>query len=441
MLGLGQQEFAQHYPQPGWVEHDAEEIWATQRAAAAEALRQAGLGAGGIAAIGIANQRETVVLWERATGRPLAPAIVWQDRRTAALCEALRAHEDEIRARSGLTLDPYFSASKIAWWLRERPDWRARAERGELAVGTIDSWLLHRLSGAHATDVTNASRTQLMNLHSGQWDERLLALWSIPAALLPAIHPSRHGFGFSAEFGAPIAGMAGDQQAALLGQACTQAGEAKATYGTGLFLLLHTGGAPLVSRHGLLATRAAQLDARPQFALEGAAFAAGSIVQWLRDGLGLIRESGEIEALAGSVADSAGVVLVPAFNGLGAPHWRPEARAALSGLTRGSTAAHVARAALEAIAFQCADLVDAMRADGMALEALRVDGGACANNLLMQLQADALGVPVERPALLEATARGAALLAGLQAPLAAERRFQPAATLDREAWRQALGRV
>ncbi len=453
LRALAQQAFRQSFPQPGWVEHDAEEILASQLATAREAL--AGVRPHEVAAIGITNQRETVVIWERASGRPLAPAIVWQDRRSAALCEQWReaGHEAEVRARSGLTLDPYFSASKIAWWLQQNPGWRARAEAGELAVGTIDSWLLWQLSEGrvHATDVTNASRTLLMDLRAGDWDEALLRLFGIPRALLPRILPSAADFGSTTLLGGRIAlrGVAGDQQAALFGQGCTQAGQAKNTYGTGCFLLAHTGTVPRTSQHGLLTTRAAQTGDQAQFALEGSVFIAGALVQWLRDGLGLIERSADIEALAASVERSEGVVVVPAFTGLGAPHWRPEARGALLGLSRGTTKAHIARAALEAIAFQNADLVDAMALDGAPLAELRVDGGAAANGLLMQLQADALQLPLLRPALQEATAWGAAALAGIgaglwpQAPqaLGALTRIDPQALLPREAWRRALRQV
>ncbi len=461
---VAQRAFAQHFPQPGWVEHEAEDIWATQLATAREAME--GVDPAEVAAIGLTNQRETVVLWERASGRALTRAVVWQDRRTAVHCQALRdaGHEPELRARTGLTLDPYFSATKIAAWLRERPDWRARAEAGELAVGTVDSWLLWRLTDGrvHATDSTNASRTLLMNLHTGAWDETLLRLFDVPAALLPRIEPSCADFGHTTLLGGRIAlrGVAGDQQAALFGQGCTRPGQAKNTYGTGCFLLMHTGTQALASQHGLLSTRAAQVDAQAQYALEGSVFMGGAIVQWLRDGLGMVRHSDEIEPLARSVPDSGGVVLVPAFTGLGAPHWRPEARGALLGLTRGSTRAHIARAALEAIALQCADLLDAMLRDaapaGLALQDLRVDGGACANGLLMQMQADLLGVPVLRPAMRERTALGAAALAAHGAGLwggetswggaESDERFLPQASASdlaplRTAWAQALQRV
>ncbi len=449
---LTQQPFAQAFPQPGWVEHDASEILASQLATARQALQ--GVDPAEVAAIGITNQRETVVLWERSSGRPLAPAIVWQDRRTADLCQQLReaGHEADLRERSGLTLDPYFSASKIAWWLQDA-GLRRRAEAGELAVGTIDSWLIWQLTEGrvHATDVTNASRTALMNLHSGDWDDVLLRLFDIPRALLPQILPSCADFGETRRFGGRIAlrGVAGDQQAALYGQGCTVAGQAKNTYGTGCFLLLHTGAEAKRSRHGLLTTRAAQRGDRAQFALEGSVFVAGALVQWLRDALGLFERSSDIEALAASVPSSDGVVIVPAFTGLGAPHWQPQARGAILGLTRGAGKAQIARAALEAIAFQCADLIDAMAFDGGQIRELRVDGGGTANTLLMQLQADAAQLPICRAAQPEATAWGAALLAGEQAGLWSgappqpepPRWFRPQAALPREAWRQALRQV
>jgi len=455
-----QQPFEQHFPQPGWVEHDPEAIWATQLDTARQAL--AGRRVADVAAIGLTNQRETVVLWERATGRALTRAIVWQDRRTAAACQALReaGHLDLVRQRTGLTLDPYFSASKIAWWLQQQPDWRARAERGELAVGTVDSWLLWRLTEGrvHATDVTNASRTLLMNLHSGEWDEELLRLFNIPRALLPEIRPSAADYGHTTLLGGQIAigGVAGDQQAALFGQGCVQPGQAKNTYGTGCFLLMHTGAQALLSSHGLLTTRAAQIGAAPAFALEGSVFMGGAVVQWLRDGLNMFASSAEVEALARSVPDSGGVIVVPAFTGLGAPYWQPEARGAILGLTRGSGQAQIARAALESIAFQSADVLDAMVKDassaGIALSELRVDGGASANDLLMQWQADLLGVPVWRPAVVESTAYGAAALAAAQAGVAlapassAGRRFEPQmgweqAAMRMAAWHAAVRRV
>ena len=423
VCGLAQQAFAQHFPAPDRVEHDPQDILRTQLDCAREALANAGVAAREVAAIGVANQRETTVLWERASGRALAPAIVWQDRRTAAECERLRAAgwAEDVRARTGLELDPYFSATKLAWLLDHVPDARERAERGELAFGTIDSWLVWHLSGGrlHVTDPGNAARTLLFNLHSMDWDPVLLERFRIPPALLPRVVASSGVCGETdpALFGAaiPIAGIGGDQQAATFGQACLSPGMAKNTYGTGCFLLMNTGHAPVASTNRLLSTVAwTGVDASPSYALEGSVFMGGAVVQWLRDGLGLVRRASEVEALAASVPDSGGVVLVPAFTGLGAPYWDPHARGTLLGLSRGSGAAHIARAALEAIAMQSVDLVDAMARDGAApLAELRVDGGAAANDLLMQMQADLLGVPVLRPRLLETTAFGAACLAAL----------------------------
>ena len=419
-----QKELRQIFPQPGWVEHDPHEIWQDQLDVAQAALRQAGLVARDIAAIGVTNQRETAVLWERSSGRPLHNALVWQDRRTAEACARLKTEGAEalVRKKTGLVLDPYFSATKLAWLLDHVPGARDRARRGELAFGTIDSWLAWNLSGGrlHVTDPTNASRTSLFDIHAGDWDEELLALFGIPREVLPRVMRSSALCGETAPdlFGGPIpiGGMAGDQQAALFGQACHGAGMAKNTYGTGCFLLMHTGDRAIASNNGLLATCAAQTGATREYALEGSVFIAGAAVQWLRDGLGLIRQASDIEALAASVPDAGGVVFVPAFAGLGAPHWNPHARGMLAGLTRGSTAAHIARATLEAIAFQSAELVQAMAADcGRPLAELRVDGGATANNLLMQFQADLLGVPVVRPRIQETTALGAAYLAGLAA--------------------------
>ena len=417
LLAVSQRELPQHFPQPGWVEHDAQEIWAHQMACAREAVAQAGVK---VAAIGITNQRETVVLWDRATGQPMHRALVWQDRRTAALCEQMKAQglEPRIRELTGLVLDPYFSATKLRWLLDHLPGARERAARGELAFGTIDSWLVWQLTGGqvHATDPSNASRTLLFDIHRGDWSDELLAAFDIPRALMPEVRPSAGDFGRAAEFGVPIAGIAGDQQAALFGQAALSPGQAKNTYGTGCFLLMHTGTQPHTSTQGLLTTRAAQVDATAQYALEGSVFVGGAVVQWLRDGLRAIGGSGEVQALAQSVPDAGGVMFVPAFAGLGAPYWRPEARGALLGLTRGTTQAHIARAALESIAFQSAAVLQAMNADvGAAdrLTELRVDGGASANDLLMQFQADLLGIPVLRPQVIETTALGAALLAGL----------------------------
>jgi glycerol kinase len=417
-----QQEFRQIFPHPGWVEHDPDEIWSSQLKVARRALARAGLKASDITAIGIANQRETTVLWERKSGRPVHNAIVWQDRRTAAACDMLkrRGKTRTVRSKTGLVLDPYFSATKLAWLLDSVPGLRLHAERGELAFGTVDSWLAWKLSGGglHVTDVSNASRTMLYNIHEGAWDDGLLALFRIPRSLLPQVLPSSHVYGETAKalFGSPvpIAGIAGDQQAALFGQGCHTPGMAKNTYGTGCFMLLNTGAEAVSSRHGLLTTSCAQSRSRPQYALEGSVFVAGAVVQWLRDGLGVIRASGEIEALASSVEDTGGVYLVPAFVGLGAPHWDAYARGTMLGLTRGTTRAHIARAALEAIAFQSAELLHAMQKDaGLQLKELRVDGGAAANGMLMQFQADILGVPVVRPMVLETTGLGAAYLAGL----------------------------
>jgi len=417
-----QQEFRQIFPHPGWVEHDPEDIWASQLSVARRALAQARLKAKDITALGIANQRETAIVWERKSGQPVHNAIVWQDRRTADACASLkrRGKTNIVRGKTGLVLDPYFSATKLAWLLDGIPGLRLHAERGELAFGTVDSWLAWKLSGGalHITDVSNAARTMLYDIHAGDWDEDLLALFRIPRALLPRVLPSSQVYGESAKnvFGAPIpiAGIGGDQQAALFGQACHSAGMAKNTYGTGCFMLLNTGANAVPSRHGLLTTRCAQTGSKPQYALEGGVFIAGAVVQWLRDGLGFIRSSAEIEALAASVEDTGGVYLVPAFVGLGAPYWDERARGTMVGLTRGTTRAHLVRAALEAIAYQSRDVVDCFRSDaGLALDALRVDGGACRNGFLVQLQADVLGVPVRRPPVLEVTALGAAALAGL----------------------------
>ncbi|HEX4944553.1 MAG TPA: glycerol kinase GlpK [Usitatibacteraceae bacterium] len=421
-ISVVQQEFRQIFPQPGWVEHDPEEIFATQRDVAARALAQAGLRSSDIAAVGIGNQRETTVLWDRATGRPLANAIVWQDRRTASRCDALRqaGHDAAFRDRTGLMLDPYFSGTKLAWLLDSIPGARARAERGELAFGTIDSWLAWRLTdgGAHVTDASNASRTLLFNIHDLDWDEELLGILDIPRAVLPRVNAAGEVVGKTRcaglPEGIPIAAMSGDQQAALFGQACHRAGLAKNTYGTGCFLLMNTGERPSASRHGLLTTVAWRRDEGAHYALEGGVFIGGAAVQWLRDGLGIIRSAAEVGPLAASVPDAGGVYFVPALAGLGSPYWDPHARGTIVGLTRGTTRAHLARATLEAIAFQSAELLAAMTADsGIALSELRVDGGATANDLLMQIQADLLGVPVVRPCVTETTALGAAYLAGI----------------------------
>ncbi len=454
-VALAQKELAQIFPQPGWVEHDPLVLWRDQLSVAREALTRAGLAASDITALGLTNQRETTVLWERASGRPLHNAIVWQDRRTSDDCARLRAEgvEPMIRRKTGLLLDPYFCASKLAWLLRHLPGARTRALRGELAFGTIDSWLIWNLTGGrlHVTDPSNASRTLLYDIHRGDWDDELLDLFDIPRALMPHIVPSSGLCGQTGPslLGAPIAigGIAGDQQAALFGQACQQPGMAKNTYGTGCFLLMHTGRQALTSQHGLLTTCTARVGDVQEYALEGSVFVGGAVVQWLRDGLGLIKHAADIEALAASVPDTAGVVFVPAFAGLGAPHWNPQARGTLTGLTRGSTAAHIARAALEAIAFQSAELMQAMQAEGTAaLSELRVDGGASSNDLLMQFQADLLGVPVVRSKNRETTALGAAYLAGLaagvwahRAEIAArwqpDRLFEPALTRDAAAAR------
>jgi glycerol kinase len=444
--GSGYVELPQHYPRPGWVEHDAEAIWDTTVQAIRDALAAARIAAAEIAAIGITNQRETVVLWERASGRPVHRAIVWQCRRTAAMCERLKAEgvEPELRRKTGLMLDPYFSGTKIRWLLDEVPGARDRAERGELAFGTVDSWLLWRLTGGavHATDPSNASRTLCFDIRALRWDDALCRTLGVPRAVLPEVKPSAGVFGETAAgvlpAGIPVTGIAGDQQAALFGQCCLEPGMAKNTYGTGCFLLLNTGRTPVVSERGLLTTVAWQLDGAVTYALEGSVFIAGAVVQWLRDGLGVIASAAESEAVATSVEDSGGVYLVPAFTGLGAPHWDPYARGVLVGLTRGTTRAHVTRAALEAVAYQNRDVLDAMSADaGARLRSLRVDGGAAANNFLCQFQADVLNVEVLRPAITETTAMGAAFLSGVGAGIwqtsdlagrwRLERRFTPSA--------------
>ena len=467
-VALAQQEFRQIFPQPGWVEHDPEEIWRSQLATAREAIIKAGLKAGDISAIGITNQRETTVVWNRRTGQPIYNAIVWQDRRGEPLCAQLReqGHAETIRNSTGLVVDAYFSASKIRWILDHVSGAHIAAAHGELAFGTIDSWLLWKLTGGrvHATDVSNASRSMLFDIRHNCWDASLLALLHVPDSLLPTVFPSSHVFGETdaALLGAaiPVAGIAGDQQSALFGQACFTPGLAKNTYGTGCFMLMHTGDKFQISRNGLLTTSAAQASAgRPEFALEGSVFIGGAVVQWLRDGLQAIQSSSEVQALAESVPDAGGVMFVPAFTGLGAPYWNAHARGTITGLTRGSTVAHIARAALESIAFQSAALLQAMSKDAQGAGAasvseLRVDGGACVNDLLMQFQADLLGIPVVRPQIIETTALGAAYLAGLatgiyknQAELSAmwqeERRFLP--TLDRkqaqglmDAWEHAV---
>jgi glycerol kinase len=421
--GSAARELTQHYPRPGWVEHDPEEIWQSVAAVVPSALTQAGIEARQLAAIGITNQRETSVLWERAGGRPLDSAIVWQDRRTADFCRLHQADEPWLMQRTGLVLDPYFSATKVRWLLERDPALRAAAEGGRAAFGTIDAFLVWRLTGGwvHATDVSNASRTLLLNLHTAAWDDELLRFFGVPRALLPEVRPSAadygvtHGLDFLPD-GIPIRGVAGDQQAALFGQRCFEPGEAKCTYGTGAFFLLHTGGRPTVSRHRLLATLAATTDARPQYALEGSVFIAGAAVQWLRDGLKLFQSADQVEALARQAEAGHEVIFVPALVGLGAPHWVPETRGTIFGLTRATGVAELARAALDGVAFQVVDLVDAAVADcGRELRELRVDGGMTRNDYFLQLQADLVGRPVLREAQAEATAFGAALLAGLKA--------------------------
>jgi glycerol kinase len=467
ILGLGQAPFTQHFPRPGWVEHDPMEIWSSTEAAIAAALREAGVTTRDLTAIGIANQRETLVAWDRASGEPAGPAIVWQDRRTAAICEefAAQGHEDAVRRLTGLTLDPYFSGSKLTWLFREQPELRRRAEAGKLAVGTVDSWLIWKLTGGkrHVTDYSNACRTLLFDIRKARWDEGMCDLFEVPRGVLPEALSSGSTFGptDSEVLGAsiPILGVAGDQQAALFGQGCFERGQAKNTYGTGCFLLAHMGDEPRLSRNRLLTSCAATEAGRPlEYALEGSVFVAGSLVQWLRDGLGIIARSDEIEELAASVEDAAGVTIVPAFTGLGAPYWDPHARGAILGLTRGTERAHIARAALEAIALSSATLIRAMADDlGEPLRELRVDGGAARNSLLMQMQADFSGIPVQRPENTETTAMGAAFLAGIGAGvwssrdevgtlMAPERRFEPAMTAAERsaritAWEAAVSRV
>jgi len=462
---LAQREFRQIFPQPGWVEHDAKEILTTQRAVAREAVRTSGIDLKSLMAVGITNQRETTIVWDRQSGEPIANAIVWQDRRTAPRCEELKqvGAESLVRERTGLVIDPYFSATKIAWLLDNVPGARARAERGELAFGTVDTWLAWHLTGnrTHVTDVSNASRTMLFNIHMNDWDAELLALLRVPRAILPDVHLSTHAFGMlpKGELGEPIVigGIAGDQQAATFGQGCHKAGMAKNTYGTGCFMLLHTGDRVIRSQSGLIATSCAQTAGR-EFALEGSVFVGGAVVQWLRDGLEFFSSSSQVEKLAAGVLDSGDVYLVPAFTGLGSPYWDPHARGAIVGLTRGTTRAHIARAALESIAFQSAELLEAMQKDSnQQLSELRVDGGAAANDLLMQFQADLLGVPVARPKVLETTALGAAYLAGLTVNLwksrdevashwQLDRRFEPSMSRDEAAaklarWREAVARA
>ena len=466
IAAVAQKEFEQIFPQPGWVEHDPDQIWATQSAVAIEAIGRAGAEVKDVAAIGITNQRETTIVWDRETGRPVCNAIVWQDRRTAEFCDRLKAdgHAPMITERTGLVVDAYFSGSKVAWILDNVPGARARAEDGRLAFGTVDSWLIWKLTGGkvHVTDVSNASRTMLFNISTLAWDDELLRLLGVPRSMLPEVRSSSEVYGqVTADLGLaglPIAGIAGDQQAALFGQMCVSPGLTKCTYGTGCFLLQNTGTTPVPSTNQLVTTVAWRVNGRTEYALEGSVFIGGAVVQWLRDGLGIIQRSADVEALASSVADAGGVYLVPAFAGLGAPHWDPYARGMVIGITRGTTAAHIARAAVESIAYQVGDLLDAVQKDsGIPLAELRVDGGAAGNDLLMQFQADLLGVPVVRPAVTETTALGAAYLAGLAVgfwPSAAaisgqwqvERRFEPAMSQGHSAklrarWREAVDRT
>ena len=420
--GIAQKALTPLFPQPGWVEQDANEIWSSQAAAVTEVLAQAGLSSTDVSALGITNQRETTLVWDRETGQPIYNAIVWQDRRTAPLCDTLKQQglETFFRDKTGLVIDPYFSGTKIRWLLDTVPGARAKAEAGRLAFGTVDTWLVWQLTQGkkHITDVTNASRTLLLNIQTGEWDQELLDVLHIPRQLLPEVRSSSEVYAETSTdllaTAVPMSGMAGDQHAALFGQMCTTPGMVKNTYGTGCFMLMQTGEQPIASQNHLLTTAAWRCDGRTQYALEGSVFMAGAVVQWLRDGLGIIKSSAEVETLAASVPDTGGVYLVPAFSGLGAPHWDPYARGSLFGLTRGSTAAHIARAALESIAYQSMDVLTAMEADaGLRLAQLRVDGGASVNNLLMQFQADILGVPVVRPKIAETTALGVAYLAGL----------------------------
>jgi glycerol kinase len=466
IAGMAQREFTQIFPKPGWVEHDPSEIWATQIGVATEVLGRAGLGPRDLAAIGITNQRETAIVWDRESGKPVYNAIVWQDRRTAEFCDQLKrdGHEALIRDKTGLVIDAYFSGSKVRWILDSVEGARARANAGALAFGTVDSWLVWQLTGGrtHITDVTNASRTMLFDIHTLDWDDELLRVLGVPRSMLPEVRSSSETYGHvSSSLGlgdVAVAGIAGDQQAALFGQMCVTPGLTKNTYGTGCFLLQNTGETPVPSKNRLVTTVAWQIGGRTQYALEGSVFIGGAVVQWLRDGLGIIRQSAEVEALAGSVPDSGGVYLVPAFAGLGAPHWDPYARGTIVGITRGTTAAHIARAAVESIAFQVADLLEAVQDDsGIPLAELRVDGGAAVNDAMLQLQADLLSVPVVRPKVTETTALGAAYLAGLAVGVwdseatvskqwQVDRRFEPAVPEDvaarrRAEWREALERA
>jgi glycerol kinase len=464
IVSVAQKEFPQIFPKPGWVEHDPRDIWSSQAGVAAEALTKAGLAAADVAGIGITNQRETTVVWDRATGEPICNAIVWQDRRTAPACDRLRARKLErvIRRKTGLVIDAYFSGTKVQWILQNVKGARAKAKAGQLAFGTVDSWLVWNLTGGkvHVTDASNASRTMLFDITKGDWDDELLKLFDVPRSMLPEVRSSSEVYGHTTLLGAPIpiAGIAGDQQAALFGQACVKPGMVKNTYGTGCFMLMNTGTKRITSKHNLLTTVAWRIGDRTEYALEGSIFIAGAVVQWLRDGLLFFRSAPEVEALAASVSDTGGVYLVPAFAGLGAPHWNQDARGTIVGLTRGSTRAHIARAALEGIALQVMDVLKAMEGDsGIKLKELRVDGGASANDLLMQLQADLLNVPVVRPKVSETTALGAAYLAGLavgywknQADIAhqwqTDKRFKPAMKReDREriskGWERALSQA
>jgi glycerol kinase len=462
---MAQKEFTQYYPKPGWVEHDPGEIWITQAEVAAEAITRAGLAGTNIAAIGITNQRETTLLWDRRTGRPVYNAIVWQDRRTSDLCDYLKRRDlaDLFQRKTGLVIDAYFSGTKVKWILDNVEGARQEAQAGHLAFGTIDAWLVWNLTGGmrHVTDCSNASRTLLYNIHTGEWDDELLDVLSVPRSILPEVRSSSEVYGNTAVSllfgGIPIGGIAGDQQAALFGQMCTQPGMVKNTYGTGCFMLMNTGTKPMHSKNNLLTTVAWKIGPRTEYALEGSVFMGGAVVQWLRDSLGIIKSSAEVEALANRISDNEGVYLVPAFVGLGAPYWDQYARGTIMGLTRGSGAAHIARAALESIAYQSMDVLQCMAADsGIDIKELRVDGGATANDTLMQFQADILGVPVIRPRSTETTALGAACLAGLAVGywsslddiagrMQVEKRFEPA--MDRfraegfiHDWRRALER-
>ena len=463
-LSVSQKEFTQHFPQPGWVEHDPMEIWATESGVMMEAVAALGAHPDEIAAIGITNQRETTIVWDAVTGKPVCNAIVWQDRRTSAFCDSLKAQgwTGRIREKTGLLIDAYFSGTKVRWILENVPGARERADKGELRFGTVDSWLVWNLTGGsvHVTDVSNASRTMLYNIHTLQWDEELLALMGIPASMMPEVRSSSEVYGTTSLLGGevPVAGMAGDQQAALFGQMCTEPGTVKNTYGTGCFLLMNTGGQPITSRNNLLTTIAWKIGDKVDYALEGSIFVAGSVVQWLRDGLGLIKSSSEIEALALTVPDNGGVHFVPALTGLGAPYWDPYAKGTITGITRGTKSGHIARAALEGIAFQTMDIVEAMGKDaGVPLKELKVDGGASRDNLLMQFQADVIGAQVIRPQVTETTALGAAYLAGIAVGFwagveevkqqwKAERVFSPTATdaevaAAKAGWADAISRT